>query len=106
VGPFIAPEVAAATLSGTMAFAAQGMELDQDRLVFAHKDEQVLPADLSRGFRSMIKNGGQSGDINLNYNPTVHGEQKSFSEQLEENSDNMIAFLYARQRDGSLKLGG
>jgi len=58
----LAPAAAAAAFAGvavysTLASAAGGMEVDRDQMAFLHKDEKVLPADLSRGFTSIIRAG-------------------------------------------------
>jgi hypothetical protein len=73
VGPALAPAAGAAAYAGALsyealAFAEQGMLLDRDRLVFAHRDEQILPAYLSKGLQALIKEGGKgssSPQINL-----------------------------------------
>lgn len=63
VFPPIAPAMAAAafaegmawaTLAGTLALAEKGGLLDQDQLVYAHKNEMILPAPLSAGLQKMV----------------------------------------------------
>jgi hypothetical protein len=105
VGPIIAPIGAAVAYAGTMAFAEKGALLDRDRLVFAHKDEQILPANLSRGMQDIINNGKTGGgDVNLNYSPTVNAPQhKNLGQLLNDDSNTMLAWINARVRDGSLK---
>lgn len=105
VGPIIAPIGAAVAYAGTMAFAEKGALLDRDRLVFAHKDEQILPANLSRGIQDIIANGkAGGGDVNLNYSPTVNAPQhKSLGQLLGDESSTMLSWINARVRDGSLK---
>ena len=59
----MAPEVGASTFAlaegyqASIASAAGGYELPSDQLVYAHKDEMVLPAKLSNGIRDMISAG-------------------------------------------------
>jgi len=36
---------------------AAGIVLDRDSLVYIHRDEMILPANLSRGIQSMIAGG-------------------------------------------------
>ena len=38
---------------GTRPIVACGMLLDHDKLVFAHKDEQLLPEHLSKGLEAI-----------------------------------------------------
>jgi hypothetical protein len=66
IGPELAPGAAAIALANTMAFtsfaaAEQGMVVDKDRMVFAHKDEMILPAQLSGGISDLIKNNKTGG---------------------------------------------
>lgn len=104
VGPFMAPAVAAETFAGTMAFAEQGMLVDRDRMIFAHKDEQVLPANISRGMQDLIKGGGSGNDVHLHYGPTVNAPgHKSLDQLLNDESHTMVNWIHARMRDGSLK---
>jgi len=66
-GLIAAPGVAAATyaavlgwgagLGGAIAFAAGGMELERDQLVFAHRREMILPADITTGLKGIIATG-------------------------------------------------
>lgn len=114
VGPFLAPEAAAAAFAAvaafdSLAFAEQGMLLDRDRLVYAHKDEQILPAHLSKGMQQIIANGGTGGgkgDANLHYSPTINApESKPLSQLLREDSRAMVGWLNRQIRDGVLKVG-
>lgn len=70
IGPELAPAAAATAYAGALsfeglAFASGGMELDQDQLVYAHKDEMILPAGLSSGIKGMINDGSGGGDTHL-----------------------------------------
>lgn len=110
VGPELAPAAAAGALSTVMsfsslAFAEQGMLLDRDRLVFAHKDEQILPAYLSKGLQGLISDGGgRTGDVSLHYSPTLNSpEARSLHRMLVDESSTMLSWLNARMRDGSIK---
>lgn len=110
VGPELAPGAAAAAGATVMsfqslAFAERGMLLDRDRLVFAHKDEQILPASISRGMQDLIARGKTGGDVNLHYQPQVNAPaHKSLNQLLSDESSTMVAWLNARVRDGTLKM--
>jgi hypothetical protein len=113
--PFIGPALAAAAAAETaamvlgyesLASAAGGMTLDRDQLVFAHKQEMVLPAHISQGLQAMIAGGGGGGggDTNLHYSPTINAPQSATLEQmLREQSGAMMSFLAQKQRDGAFR---
>lgn len=66
----LAPAAAAAAFTGvaayaTFASAAGGMEVDRDQLIQVHKDEKVLPAEISRGFTNIIKAGSFSAPASI-----------------------------------------
>lgn len=111
-GPALAPAAGAAAYAGALsyeglAFAEKGMVVDKDRLVFAHKDEQILPANISKGMTNIINQGGhqKGGDNHLTYAPTINAPQhKSLSRLLGEESRQMISWLHAQKRNGNLKL--
>lgn len=109
VGPALAPGAGAAAYAGALsyeglAFAEQGMLLDRDRMVFAHKDEQILPSHISKGLQGLIAGGQKGGDVNLHYNPEVNAPQhRSLDQMLTDESSTMLTWLQARVRDGSLK---
>jgi len=110
VGPGLAAGAAAATYADTiayegLAFAAGGMTLDRDQLVFAHKNEMVLPAHLSTGIQQIIAKGqGGGGEVNLHYMPHINApERATLAQMLESESRTMLAWIAARSRDGSLR---
>ena len=110
-GPALAPAAGAAAYAAALsyeglAFAEKGMVVDKDRLVFAHKDEQILPAHIAKGMTSIIQNGGnqRGGDNHLTYAPTINAPQhKSLSRLLDEESRQMLGWLHAQKRNGNLK---
>ena len=111
IGPELAPGAAAVSMStvlgfNSLAFAEQGMLLDRDRLVFAHKDEQILPAHLSKGLQRLINGGSAgSGEAHLHYSPTINSPQaQSLGQLLDSESRTMLSWVKARVRDGSLKV--
>lgn len=65
VGPFLAFAAVAAVIGGltalVLSFAAGGAELKEDQLVFAHKRELIIPADIAGGLTSMIRSGRAPG---------------------------------------------
>lgn len=67
--PGVAEAASGAALGGALALlaASKGAYLDQDSLVYAHKDEMILPPHLSDGISNMINGGhdGAGGPINI-----------------------------------------
>jgi hypothetical protein len=66
VNAALAPAAAAAAFTGVMAFgsiasAAGGMEVLHDQVAMVHKNEMILPANLSQGFRNIISGNGTAG---------------------------------------------
>jgi hypothetical protein len=111
VGPALAVGAAAAMLAlvlgyESLAHAEGGMVLDRNQLVFAHKNEMILPAHLSQGVQQMISSGGAGGgqgDVNLTYAPTMHGaEPKGLAQMLRDDSGAMVAFFHQMRRDGRI----
>ncbi len=111
IGPELAPAAAATAYMGALSFgslavAEKGMVLDRDRLVSAHKEEMILPSNISNGLTNLIKNGGNTGGSpTLNYQPTVNGaKDKNLMDLLEEQGDDFLAWVQTKHRDGSLRL--
>lgn len=110
IGPALAPGAAAAAMSEvlgfeSLAFAEQGMLLDRDRLVFAHKDEQILPANLSKGMQGLIQAGGAGGGdthYHNTYAPQI-AAPPSFRDQIRQHEADFISMIRAAVRGGSLK---
>lgn len=111
VGPVLAVAAAGAMLALVMGYqslahASGGMTLDRDQLVFAHKDEMILPAHLSKGVQNIINNGGggstSNGGHTLNYSPTINGHAPANMESMlrDDNGRTLLAFLKQAGRDG------
>ncbi len=113
IGPALAPAAAAEAMGAVMgfeglAFAEQGMLLDRDRLVFAHKDEQILPANLSKGIQNIINNGGsRRGDVNITHAPTYngapHADREPFEDWAMRNGAEFRKWIAGGVRDGWFK---
>jgi hypothetical protein len=89
-------------MQGLVPAAAGGMLLNRDQLVYAHKDEQILPAHLSKGIQDMISRGsGAGGDITLNYNGVANGGG-DLPTLLRKHSDAMAAWIHQARRDGKI----
>jgi hypothetical protein len=58
----LAPTLAAAAFTGTMAFAEKGALVPDDMLMNVHKDEMVLPAKISTPLQSALAGGGFGGN--------------------------------------------
>ena len=69
--PFIGPALATAAYAAMMKLGAGalamaegaegGWDVDQSKMVFAHKGEMILPAGIAEGFRAMFAGGGGGG---------------------------------------------
>lgn len=108
VGPILAPIAAGVAYAGVMAFAEQGMVVDKDRMVYAHKDEMVLPAALSTGIQGMIsggKGGSGGGDAHLHYSPNINAPGSAdLKSMLARDSGALRKWVQMGLRDGSLRL--
>jgi hypothetical protein len=109
-----APAVASATLAQGIAFAtvgsfARGGVLDQDMVMFGHKREMMLPADLSIGLQSLIRSGrttqgGPAGRaLNLTYAPTMIGDRHYSKKLARQQSDEFIRITKQAVRFGKLR---
>lgn len=110
VGLAAAPGVGAGAFAAGLSYiglasAAGGMVVDRDQLVYTHKNEMILPANLSGGLQSMISGGGGGGgDTNLHYNPVINGGNNAdLAQLLREQPGVLLAWLAQANRDGKLK---
>lgn len=111
VGPELAPAAAAAAVGETMGFsslavAEKGMVLDSDRLVSAHKEEMILPADISGGLQNLIKGGGANGESHLHFAPTINGGQASLKDMLAGEANHMRSWFKEQVRTGAIRMPG
>ena len=73
VGPILAPAAAAAAFSAVAAFqsgiasASGGYDVPSDQLAFIHKNEMVLPAQISQGLKGLISGGGGGGGVTQHF---------------------------------------
>jgi hypothetical protein len=92
IGPILAPEAAAVAFAAVAAFgsglpsAAGGWEVPQDTLAMVHKNEMILPADISGGLKGMIGQGGGSGDLHV-FNPQFHFNGDRWEDGIKRNPD-------------------
>jgi hypothetical protein len=117
VGPFLAPPAAAAAFAAVMAYdtltSAEGGQWQvpgREQLTMLHRNEMVLPAHLADGVRGAVAGrGGASdavGDVHLHYGPTIHSQDsKNLDDMLRDQGSTMLAWVNARIRDRSLRLG-
>lgn len=105
VAAAMAGEAAGTVLSfSSFLVAEKGAVLDEDSMVMAHAKETILPPNLSMGLQELIANGGGGGDTHLHYSPTItHNEATSLKQALAKESNEMLSWVKARVRDGSLK---
>lgn len=117
IGPYLAPEAAMGAYAAVMAYgtlaSAEGGQWQvpgHEQLTMLHRNEMVLPADLAEGVRGAVAGraveSAGSGDVNLHYAPTIHSQgAKGLDDLLREQGSTMLAWVQARIRDRSLKLG-
>ncbi len=106
VGWSIAPAIAADAYANILgfealnAFAAGGIVPD-DALAFVHKNEMVLPANLSAGISQMIGAGESDGARNLHVHFSVSAtDSKSFEGRLHEHADALVGLIKRAWRHG------
>lgn len=70
----MAPTLAAAAFTGTMAYAAfeQGGIVQNTGMAKVHENEMVLPRPISEKVQKMADGGGKGGSMTVHYSPTVH----------------------------------
>jgi hypothetical protein len=85
----VAPAAAATAFAGVMAFAsaAGGMEVTHDQLLFAHKDEKVLPAGFNRDLQTAIGGASLSG-VGI---PAIAGNLRSLGGGMDQMHSQMSA---------------
>jgi hypothetical protein len=112
VGPALAPAAGAAMAADALTYlgvasAAGGLVLDRDQLVFAHKNETVLPAPFSQGLQQMIASGGGGGggDTHFHFNVgDIHaGSAPDLQQILREQDGVMRAWIAQKARDGAFR---
>ena len=89
-----------------LASAAGGMTLDKDQLVYAHKEEMILPANLSRGIQDMIgqgQTGGGGAGHTFNYSQVLNGGSKSLAQMLQEEGGAVRTWFLRQARDGAFR---
>ena len=118
----LAPAAAVGAFAGVMALASAegGMEVGHDQLAFIHKNEMVLPASLSSGFKNIIGNMGPAGAVGAagapgsgaaagagsvthvhHYNVTVHAgaDREEMMDMVERN---LVPMIRSASRKGLL----
>jgi hypothetical protein len=119
VGPVLGAAAAAATFGAVMAFqgliasAAGGFDIPAglNPIAQLHQREMVLPAHIADPFRSFLADygrgggAGAGGDAHLHYAPTINAPANATLRQmLVDQGSDMISFVQAAVRNGSLKL--
>jgi hypothetical protein len=110
VGPELAPAAAAAYaatmgwaagLGGGVAAAAGGWVVPDDQLAFVHKNEMVLPANISQGLQGAISGGGfGGGPVVHNWNVTAV-DAAGVAKFFKSNAPALVAALNYGTRNGS-----
>ncbi|HEV3189051.1 MAG TPA: hypothetical protein VGY54_01070, partial [Polyangiaceae bacterium] len=112
VGPALAPAAGAAMAADALTYlgvasAAGGFILDRDQLVFAHKNETILPVPFSQGLQQMISSGGSGGggDTHFSFNVgDIHaGSAPDLQQILREQDGVMRAWIDQKARDGAFR---
>jgi hypothetical protein len=97
IGPFIAPAAAAAAFAAVLAFE-QGGIVPSTQMALVHKNEMVLPANISQS----LQRGGGAGDVILNYNPSVSGiDTSGIKDMLDQHGDMFAAMIHRHLRRGN-----
>jgi hypothetical protein len=100
VGPDLAPG-AMTTMFGEiaamapLATAAGGWDVPRDSLAMVHKQEMILPADLSNRVRGMTDQSGGQGDIHVHINAI---DAKSFAVALKSQESTLSRMLQDKLR--------
>ncbi len=95
IGPVLGAAAAAVVFTAVSAYgamlpsAAGGWEVPQDTLAYVHKNEMILPADISGGLRGMVAAGAgarAAGGGDVHHHWTVNTlDAKSFAQMLDDN---------------------
>lgn len=104
VGPAAAPAAAASAYAGALSFlpsAAGGWEVPHDTLAMVHKNEMILPAELSDKIRNMSDEGRGNTTVHIHAN-----DAKSFSDMIRRNPNAIIDVIHGQTRNFNAKLQG
>lgn len=108
--PFpVSVPLAAAAFSSTLAFAQQGGVLGEDTMLYAHKNEMVLPPELSKFVQQAASTAAHQsepnqvkGNINLHYSPHVNAiDTVGMADQLKQHSKLVTQMVTKQLRRGN-----
>jgi hypothetical protein len=86
--------------AGSIASAAGGWVVPSDQLAMVHRNEMVLPANLSQGLQRMISDGGSpSGSVTINISAIDSQDVKRF---FQTNGGQLVAALNKAMRNGAM----
>lgn len=114
VGPALAPAAAAEAFSSViglegLAFAEQGALLPANTLAYLHKDEMVLPAQLSKGLQGIIAGGqpnspaGDSSESHFHFSPVIQAfDSAGVDKVLKDHQRTFIRNMQSWARSGHL----
>ncbi len=92
------------TVGGSIASAAGGMEVDRDQLAYVHRNEMVLPADISGGLKGMIGQGGGGGDSHVEVHFHVNAvDGQSVAQFFRSNADTLAREVSRAVRHGKMR---
>jgi hypothetical protein len=98
-GPATSAAAAVSAAAGSVASAAGGWVVPSDQLALVHRNEMVLPADLSQGLQGMIAGGGAAGGpVVVNVSAIDAQDVKRF---FHNNGSLLVAALNKAMRNGS-----
>jgi hypothetical protein len=99
-GPAAAGEASVMAAAGSIASAAGGWVVPSDQLAMVHRNEMVLPANLSQGLQRMISDGGSpSGSVTINISAIDSQDVKRF---FQTNGGQLVAALNKAMRNGAM----
>jgi hypothetical protein len=125
IGPALAAAAAAETFAMLQPFAAIAaletgtMEVPKNMPAMLHQGEMVVPKTFASGIRSMLSTsppvpggfstpagrGASSGDVHVNYSPTINAPERPTLPQLvAQDASFFRAWIQSEIRDGSIKL--
>jgi hypothetical protein len=99
-GPAAAGEATVMAAAGSIASAAGGWVVPSDQLAMVHRNEMVLPANLSQGLQRMIfDGGGPGGSVMINISAIDSQDVKRF---FQTNGSQLVAALNKAMRNGAM----
>lgn len=102
VGEILAPIAAAGAFAAVLAFE-QGGVVSQDSLALVHKNEMVLPRNISEPLQASLANGGVGGGHQFHFSPVIHAfDQRGVSQALQKANKEFMRMARTAVRNGAV----